>query len=733
MQDIYRSTLSLQTYRTWDAVRNVFCHNHRISRVPNSDPQRVAMNVVLKGNAEDDLPAMCLARVAGGRPHPLANLMVGLVLGASPGYFRPGREGAAGAFDPERVRPWSEAAHGWAERTFGDRLVSSVMHLDEVTPHIHLMVFPLDVDGKPRMSSILPNRGALANLHTTYAQALSGLGIGRPVKGGGGGWSGSKDQYWYPYVWTMAFAALPPELLLGSGTVPKLREAGPMHDGAGKARPTSWSPTWLDAERGDGLSADPRKARARLAELQESLDSLRISISRIRREEDVLAASTERDLSLARLVFEPFPYRLVEAASSLWMPVRGTGARHGRAPAGPASADRDRPDLYTADAPSVGHDALDQDSLTVGMGVHIPDGQPVMEEIGCPGDLPAGEELRSPDSQRVREEIGCPGNLPSMEDIRSPDGQPARKGSNRPSGPPVQEGISRTDGQPVYESFGSPSIPQAWAGTGVPINTPARADIRNLGSPQARGDTSGGPINPPATADIRDLGSPQARAGSSGGPTNPPARADIRNLGSPQTLTASGVPSNTPAREYFVGPFTRHGPEAETVPKGGPDRFGGRRQGCGTRPDSSRAVSLGEGLAVTCRRDSWRAVVNGSAGSGMGTVSLMAFLDGTDLSGGAGRELDTACGLADLLGQAGAARALAAHWTASSGKEAARLLEGLLPGPPPSERDWPAAKGRLCAAAGITEAFADRLYREGTLYADHTGAVILSCDAPGTS
>lgn len=143
-------------------------------------------------------------------------------------------------------------------------------------------------------------------------------------------------------------------------------------------------------------------------------------------------------------------------------------------------------------------------------------------------------------------------------------------------------------------------------------------------------------------------------------------------------------------------------------------------------------MSLGEGIAGTCHRDSWRAVVNGAEESGKGTLSLMAYLAArTFPAGRAALWRPPACWKVRWDRLELPCLALAAHWTTSSKRKRQGSSKGVCPARLPLERDWPAAKGRLCAAPEITEASAERLCRGGNLDSDRTGALILSCDAPG--
>lgn len=110
-----------------------------------------------------------------------------VVLSASPGYFRPGREEQAGVADPERLKAWTVATLAWVRRQWPDQVASVVLHGAgrESTPHCHVLVVPrVRADGGCKLNSkALFDRARLRELQSSYAEALAPLGIRRGEPG----------------------------------------------------------------------------------------------------------------------------------------------------------------------------------------------------------------------------------------------------------------------------------------------------------------------------------------------------------------------------------------------------------------------------------------------------------------------------------------------------------------------------------------------------------------------
>jgi hypothetical protein len=87
----------------------------------------------------------------------------------------------------ESYRRWLISAVNWAKKTYGERLISLEVHLDERTPHIHFLVLPIDTSrsGKNVLNARGITGGAkkLRAIQDSYANAVAHCGLRRGVKG----------------------------------------------------------------------------------------------------------------------------------------------------------------------------------------------------------------------------------------------------------------------------------------------------------------------------------------------------------------------------------------------------------------------------------------------------------------------------------------------------------------------------------------------------------------------
>lgn len=145
-------------------------------------------------------------RARGGRVQRNAVACLEAILTASPEAF------AAPGFDLDE---WAEAQIGWASKVFGaTNVVEAVLHLDESTPHVHLLVVPEVLKAETRgrrprgaekgagapkpclaANDFVGDRAKLSELQSDYAGEMARFGLERGVRGSRA--SHKAVRHWY--------------------------------------------------------------------------------------------------------------------------------------------------------------------------------------------------------------------------------------------------------------------------------------------------------------------------------------------------------------------------------------------------------------------------------------------------------------------------------------------------------------------------------------------------------
>jgi hypothetical protein len=168
------------------AIAASSAHTMREKPTPNADPEGAAP--VVMHLAEGKTPYQAARHLLAGaeRRNRDTVLCREIVLSASAGYFRPGREHIGGAYEPDKVKAWATASLAWAKRQWPEQLASFILHCDEMTVHAHLLVVPRvkSAAGVWKLNSkALFDRERLRELQTSYGEALAPLGIRRGEPG----------------------------------------------------------------------------------------------------------------------------------------------------------------------------------------------------------------------------------------------------------------------------------------------------------------------------------------------------------------------------------------------------------------------------------------------------------------------------------------------------------------------------------------------------------------------
>jgi hypothetical protein len=158
-------------------------HTRRLRPTPNADLTRENERFIGTEPGTLMLGQEVFNRIGNQTIRKGGVLCVEILLSASPEFFRPDDRGNAGQWDNAHLADWKKTNHDWLSEMFGDRVVRAELHLDEVTPHIHAYLVPLDEKGKLNCRSIFGGREKLSQFQDSYAVAMKPLGLERGIKG----------------------------------------------------------------------------------------------------------------------------------------------------------------------------------------------------------------------------------------------------------------------------------------------------------------------------------------------------------------------------------------------------------------------------------------------------------------------------------------------------------------------------------------------------------------------
>jgi Plasmid recombination enzyme len=164
------------------SVKRSGAHVTRDGSTPNADMEIV--NIRLIGPEENpQLKELVRNRIGDQTIRKNAVECVEILLTASPEYFRPQCPERGGYYEPNKLTDFRQATCDWLQEKYGDRIVLAELHLDEVTPHIHAYLVPLDERGKLNCRGIFGGREKLSEFQDSFADAMKHLGLERGIRG----------------------------------------------------------------------------------------------------------------------------------------------------------------------------------------------------------------------------------------------------------------------------------------------------------------------------------------------------------------------------------------------------------------------------------------------------------------------------------------------------------------------------------------------------------------------
>lgn len=154
-------------------------HVDRAVHTPNADPEKSAENVHLLGG---DIPleeaVQQIINQHGGKPRSDSVECIEFILSASPKFF----EKPDGSQDKEKVKDFADASMTFInDDSKCGKCVKAVLHLDEMTPHIHVHKVPIDPKGKLNCKHYFGSKAQGAKLQDEMFEIYKHLGLERGI------------------------------------------------------------------------------------------------------------------------------------------------------------------------------------------------------------------------------------------------------------------------------------------------------------------------------------------------------------------------------------------------------------------------------------------------------------------------------------------------------------------------------------------------------------------------
>ena len=157
-------------------------HNTRRHIPNNADPSRSDRNQILIGPGRDgeDVGEIAARMTDGHMRLKKQRRAAEILLIASPEYFRHDLPHQAGYYNQKKMEMWRDLNLEWIKKKWGDNIISATLHLDESTPHIHLIVIPKKENGAISYKEFFGgSKYNMSKLQTEYAEAMKPLGLRR--------------------------------------------------------------------------------------------------------------------------------------------------------------------------------------------------------------------------------------------------------------------------------------------------------------------------------------------------------------------------------------------------------------------------------------------------------------------------------------------------------------------------------------------------------------------------
>ncbi|WP_414622830.1 MobV family relaxase [Calothrix sp. CCY 0018] len=184
----------IQKIKGWGMLKGNEAHTARERDTPNANPE--ITNIRIIGDSSTvDLVTLVRDKIGSQKIRSNAVLAVEMLLSASASYFRPNVPHEAGTYEKQRLDNFVEASVDWLHSSWRERVVRAELHLDEITPHVHAYIVPLDEQGKLNCRALFGGKIKLSELQDSFGRAIEHLDISRGIKGSKATYTTLKKYY----------------------------------------------------------------------------------------------------------------------------------------------------------------------------------------------------------------------------------------------------------------------------------------------------------------------------------------------------------------------------------------------------------------------------------------------------------------------------------------------------------------------------------------------------------
>ena len=153
-------------YFTLESVEAFEYHNERKNEVLNADPAKRNLNRILIG--DENVCVNLEKHIEGVWKRKDSCIARDMVLTASPGFFK--------GISQLNLEKWINLNVEWVKKEYGDNCIFMCLHLDETSPHFHILISPIYINrrNEKAMSDkhYFGSKALLSNLQSNYADAM---------------------------------------------------------------------------------------------------------------------------------------------------------------------------------------------------------------------------------------------------------------------------------------------------------------------------------------------------------------------------------------------------------------------------------------------------------------------------------------------------------------------------------------------------------------------------------